>query len=342
MLLDRGLLERQRGRVPRRRDARRARRPRDPARPDRSPARRPRPRGAPTARRRLRARQDVLRSRPRRALRRTDEEDVDALLASLVRKEVLALDADPRSPERGQYGFLQALVQRVAYETLSRHDRKAKHLARRRATSPSEAGIDPDEIAEVIAAHYLDAFRAEPRARATPTRSRPAPSSGSAGPASARPRSPRRRTRSARSTAAAALARRARSSGPALLERAGELAPAPTSADALERAARGRGPLRARNQAHPRCARASRPAQPAPSGSSAASRRRSRLLEHAFAVLSADEPDATFATLAAESARVHHFAGNPEQAAARIEAALDAAEELALSEVCPSALNTKA
>ena len=50
------------------------------------------------------------------------------LLAGLVRKEVLALESDPRSPERGQYGFLQALVQRVAYETLSRHDRKAKHL----------------------------------------------------------------------------------------------------------------------------------------------------------------------------------------------------------------------
>ena len=52
-----------------------------------------------------------------------------ALLAMLVRKELLYLDTDPRSPERGQYGFLQALVQRVAYETLSRRDRKAKHLA---------------------------------------------------------------------------------------------------------------------------------------------------------------------------------------------------------------------
>ena len=39
------------------------------------------------------------------------------------------LDSDPRSPERGQYGFVQALIQRVAYETLSRRDRKAKHLA---------------------------------------------------------------------------------------------------------------------------------------------------------------------------------------------------------------------
>src|SRR5262249_13188797 len=73
---------------------------------------------------------------------------------------VLALESDPRSPERGQYGFLQALVQRVAYETLSRHDRKAKHL-RAAEFLAAESGMDPDEIAEVIAAHYLDAFHAD-------------------------------------------------------------------------------------------------------------------------------------------------------------------------------------
>ena len=37
------------------------------------------------------------------------------VLASLIRKELLTIDTDPRSPERGQYGFLQALVQRIAY-----------------------------------------------------------------------------------------------------------------------------------------------------------------------------------------------------------------------------------
>ena len=39
------------------------------------------------------------------------------------------MQADPRSPERGQYAFLQDIVKRVAYETLSLRDRKAKHLA---------------------------------------------------------------------------------------------------------------------------------------------------------------------------------------------------------------------
>src|SRR5207302_7136962 len=33
------------------------------------------------------------------------KEALDALLPSLLRKEVLGLQADPRSPERGQYGF---------------------------------------------------------------------------------------------------------------------------------------------------------------------------------------------------------------------------------------------
>ena len=48
----------------------------------------------------------------------TRRETLEPLLASLVRKEMLVLDSDPRSPERGQYGFVQALIQRVAYETL--------------------------------------------------------------------------------------------------------------------------------------------------------------------------------------------------------------------------------
>ena len=45
------------------------------------------------------------------------------------RKEVLGVQADPRSPEHGQYGFLQDLVRHVAYETLSKRERKARHLA---------------------------------------------------------------------------------------------------------------------------------------------------------------------------------------------------------------------
>ena len=97
-----------------------------------------------------------------RALSGLGVDAIEPLLSSLVRKEVLAVQADPRSPERGQYGFLQDLVRYVAYETLSRHERRARHLAAAeylRASFPDE-----DEIAEVVAAHYVDAFEANPEA----------------------------------------------------------------------------------------------------------------------------------------------------------------------------------
>ena len=97
------------------------------------------------------------------ALSGTEEGDLEPILASLVRKELLTLQTDPRSPDRGQYGFLQALVQRVAYETLARRERKARHLAAA-AYLERDASIDPDELAEVIAAHYLDAYAADPDA----------------------------------------------------------------------------------------------------------------------------------------------------------------------------------
>ncbi len=83
------------------------------------------------------------------------------MLSSLVRKEVLSLQADPRSPEQGQYGFLQDLVRHVAYETLSRRERRARHLA---AAAFIEEAYADDEFAEVLAAHYLDAHAAVPDA----------------------------------------------------------------------------------------------------------------------------------------------------------------------------------
>jgi tetratricopeptide (TPR) repeat protein len=93
---------------------------------------------------------------------RTDSE-VTKLLDGLVAKQVLARDDDPRSPERGQYVFLQTLLQTVAYGTLSRHIRKGRHVAAARhleQTWPGEAY----DIAEVLASHYLEAVRADPEA----------------------------------------------------------------------------------------------------------------------------------------------------------------------------------
>ena len=63
------------------------------------------------------------------ALSGLPDDQLQPLLGALLRKEILSVQADPRSPERGQYSFLQDIVKRVAYDTLSKHERKAKHLA---------------------------------------------------------------------------------------------------------------------------------------------------------------------------------------------------------------------
>jgi class 3 adenylate cyclase/tetratricopeptide (TPR) repeat protein len=87
------------------------------------------------------------------------EDRVEALLASLVRKQVLVVRADTLSPESGQYAFAQTLLRNVAYDLLSKHERKSRHLAiasHLRTTFPN----DGEDVAEVIAAHYLDAYEA--------------------------------------------------------------------------------------------------------------------------------------------------------------------------------------
>ncbi|HUG63889.1 MAG TPA: AAA family ATPase, partial [Gaiellaceae bacterium] len=90
------------------------------------------------------------------------EGDLDPRLSSLARKEILGVQADPTSPEHGQYGFLQDLVRHVSYETLSRKERRTRHLAA--AAYLADAFPNEDEIAEVIASHYLDACEALPDA----------------------------------------------------------------------------------------------------------------------------------------------------------------------------------
>ncbi len=93
--------------------------------------------------------------------------EIARVLDSLVNKQVLGYVDDPRSPERGQYVFLQALLHSVALSTLSRRDRKARHLAvarHLRGTWGEEGG----EIAEVLASHYLDAVEADPEAADVP------------------------------------------------------------------------------------------------------------------------------------------------------------------------------
>jgi tetratricopeptide (TPR) repeat protein len=90
-----------------------------------------------------------------------DEPGVWAALDELVRREVLTVSADPLSPEKGSYAFSHQMLRQVAYDTLSRRDRKARHLAvaaHLRAAFPG----DGEEVTDVIARHYLDALDAVP------------------------------------------------------------------------------------------------------------------------------------------------------------------------------------
>ena len=85
--------------------------------------------------------------------------ELNEILPSLVRKEVLTVRADKLSPERGQYAFTQSLIRSVAYDMLTRAERKARHLA----TAAHMRHVFPDdgaEVIEVIAAHLHDAYRA--------------------------------------------------------------------------------------------------------------------------------------------------------------------------------------
>jgi len=82
-----------------------------------------------------------------------DRESLSGRLATLVRRELLSLEADPRSPERGQYTFVQSLIREVAYATLSRRDRRDRHLAVARWYE----SLGDEELAGALASHYLEA-----------------------------------------------------------------------------------------------------------------------------------------------------------------------------------------
>jgi predicted ATPase len=90
-----------------------------------------------------------------------DEAVVRADLGELVRREVLSVSAEPLSPERGSYQFAQNMLRQVAYDTLSRRDRKARHLKVAAHLRAAFRG-DGEEVTDVIARHYLDALDAVP------------------------------------------------------------------------------------------------------------------------------------------------------------------------------------
>jgi class 3 adenylate cyclase/tetratricopeptide (TPR) repeat protein len=81
---------------------------------------------------------------------------LESRLRALIGRDLLVLDTDPRSPERGQYGFVQAVIREVAYDTLAKRDRRVRHLA---AARYFEA-LGDDELSGALATHYQAAYRA--------------------------------------------------------------------------------------------------------------------------------------------------------------------------------------
>ncbi len=271
------------------------------------------------------------------ALTASSENELEPLLAGLVRKEVLAIQADPRSPERGQYVFLQDVFRRVAYETLSRTERKARHLA---AADVLDAvyRAGEDELAEVVAAHLLDAYEAAAEAsdagaikeRARATLSRAAERAASLGATLEAQRAFERAAELSDEPEATAE----------LLERAGTMALVGARTEqALELFERAIGIFESVQATHP----AARVSAVLAGAMWRVGRTEEALdlMKRSYAVLSVEEPDEALAELAAELGRISFFAGDPELALELTERALDLAEALLLPELLSQALNTK-
>ena len=271
------------------------------------------------------------------ALSGLDDEKVEPVLASLVRKEVLSVQADPRSPERGQYAFLQDLLKQIAYETLARADRKAKHLAAaeylERATGQAE-----QEAVEVVAAHYVDAYEAAPDAPDAAAISRKA--------------AERLALAGERAASLAATEEALR-----YFQKAAALAEEPLwQAELLERAGRagqegGRYPEalalyeRAielyRGEGDSRRAAHATGAMGITMGFTGDLAGGAERMEEAFAALADDEPGEELAELAEALARHRAFLVEHDAARERVERALEIAEALVLPDVLVHGLNTK-
>ncbi len=272
------------------------------------------------------------------ALAGSDASTLEPILTSLLRKEVLSVQADPLSPERGQYAFLQDIVKRVAYETISRKERKAKHLATA-AYLLSLPGSDEDEIVEVVAQHLIDALDA-------------APDASDAGEIRDRAREMLVRAgERAASLAATAEAQRA-------YERAAGLSDdALVQAELFERAGM-MARVGARGEEAKVCFDRAIALYRGSEAHHPAARVEARLAEvmwdlgkledglermnRSYELLSQEVPDADLASLAAQLGRFLFFGGQVELAMQRIEAALAMAESLVLPDVLAQALTTKA
>ena len=263
------------------------------------------------------------------------QDDLQPVLTSLVRKEVFFLELDPRSAERGQYGFLQDLVRRVAYETLARRDRKARHLVAGKFFETSWSGRE-QEVVEVVASHYLTALDLEPEAEdAQELRTKVRETLSRAGERAA--------SLGASAEAATSFARAAElADGPIeearLLTRAGGARRASGDSDAAtELLLKAIALFDEAGDKHA-AAKASADLAQVEFGTGKLAEAIERM-ESAYAVLEDEEPDEDLAFFLGQLARAHYFAGNYELAEKRNDRALDVAERLRLFDVLSHTLN---
>ncbi|MFP5331723.1 MAG: AAA family ATPase [Acidimicrobiia bacterium] len=83
---------------------------------------------------------------------------VERRLSELVRREIFELVRDPRSPERGQYRWVQSVLREVAYSRIAKSDRHQLHL---RVARQLRSLAEP-ELAPVVAAHFVAATETAP------------------------------------------------------------------------------------------------------------------------------------------------------------------------------------
>ncbi len=249
---------------------------------------------------------------------------LEPLLNELVRKEVFSLQADPWSPERGQYGFLQDLVKRVAYETLSKHDRKEKHLAVARWFEHEWQGEEAD-IVEVVASHYLEAYNLAPHdPDAEQIRDLAA---GVLAQAAERAAALAANTEAQHYFEKAAQLVGVSARQGELLERAGQMAWRLGHHEAArEHFASAIALYEAQDMTHAAARVSARIAEVAWLSKGQIDIGVETRMERAFDVLIADPPDADLAMLALQLGRFHFFKGDTTRAKLRIEAALDIAE----------------
>jgi class 3 adenylate cyclase/tetratricopeptide (TPR) repeat protein len=264
------------------------------------------------------------------------ESELDALLGGLVRKEVLGLQSDPRSPEHGQYGFLQDLLRQVAYETLPKRERLAKHLA---AAEHLSSALAEEEVAEVVASHLVEAYRLSPEdVDADELRVRAQDALVRAGDRAA-------------SLGASSEAQR-------YFEQAADLAATPFEMAPVQMRA---GEMAWITGAHERATELFEHALDAyeqTEDTHAAARASSWLglidqnvgrtsqgverMERAYAVVKDDEPDLDLGFLLLRLGSAHFFAGNLEQAVDYVERGLEIAEALYAPDLLARGWNTKA